>query len=439
MTTIQFSRKLLGLAVLVLAAFTQPAYANAALDWNVIALQTIATGASATPARAGPPISGDLAKVHAAMHDAVNAIERRYAPYLGPIHAKHMHGAAGSPAAAAAQAAHDVLVALYPAQTPALGAALAAYLTNNGLAGDDPGLAVGARVAADLLAERADDGYFPNPPPPPHPFVGGMGIGEWRPTPSLLPGPPPSGAAMAAPWLATVRPFAIDSPSKYRAKPPPALSSRMYTRHYDEVKALGSLDSSERSEADTDLAHFWNDNFFVQWNRALRAIAADRGLDLVDSARLLALANIAIADAVISAWDSKLHFNFWRPITAIHEGEADGNPKTIADPLWQPLTNTPNYPDYTSGANNVTGAATRILRRFFGTDRMAFEVTSLVPAVVTKTRRYTRFSEAADEVVEARILLGIHFRFADVAARRQGEQVADFVFAKLLRPLHHGH
>jgi hypothetical protein len=423
--TFRLSRLLAGSLLL---ALTQAAHANAVLDWNAITLQTVLTGASATPPRAGPPTTGDVAKVHAAIHDAVQAFEQRYEPY----HA-HISGAAGSPSAAVAQAARDVLAALYPAQTSALDASLASYLANNGLPANDPGLAIGAQAAANLLSLRANDGYFPSPPPPP--YVGGTGIGEWRPTPSLLPGPPASNSPMAAPWLASARPFVLESPSQFRAKPPPSVTSRLYTRHYREVKALGSLTSAERSAAATDLARFWSDNFSVQWNRALRAIAADQGLDLGETARLFALANIAIADAVITAWDSKLYFSFWRPITAIREGDNDGNPNTAGDLAWQSLINSPNYPDYTSGANNVTGAVTRTLQRFFGTNDMAFQVTSLAPGVVSNTRSYSKFSQAAEEVVDARVLLGIHFRFADTEARRQGTRVADFVFRKVLRPL----
>jgi hypothetical protein len=140
---------------------------------------------------------------------------------------------------------------------------------------------------------------------------------------------------------------------------------------------------------------------------------------------------------LISSWDSKLHYVFWRPVTAIVEADDDGNPETAADASWQPLINTPPYPDYTSGANNVSGAMTRTLQLFFDTDRMTFEVTSLVPEAKRKTRTYRRFSDAADDMVEARILLGIHFRFADTAGRKQAQRVADWTFNHYLLPLRH--
>jgi hypothetical protein len=154
-----------------------------------------------------------------------------------------------------------------------------------------------------------------------------------------------------------------------------------------------------------------------------------------DHARLLALANLATADAVITSWDSKLYYNFWRPLTAIREGDNDTNHHTVGDPTWQSLINNPPYPDYTSGANNVTGAMTRILELFFGTDNMTFLLTTAVPQAVQKTRTYTRFSDAAQDVEDARILLGIHFRSADTAARKQGRQVAKWAFKHVLRPI----
>ena len=158
-------------------------------------------------------------------------------------------------------------------------------------------------------------------------------------------------------------------------------------------------------------------------------------MDVGNSARLFALANLAAADAVIACWDSKRYFSFWRPVTAIREGEGDGNPGTIGDPDWEPLVNTPNYPDYTSGANTVTAAMTTTLELFFGTDTFNFTVTSDAPLATRKTRTFRRFSDAAEEVVNARILLGIHFRFADEAARTQGSRVANWTFTRFLRPL----
>ena len=201
-----------------------------------------------------------------------------------------------------------------------------------------------------------------------------------------------------------LRPLHVDWPARY-------------TADYDEVKAKGALTNSTRTAEQTDIAYFWTDNFAVQWNRAIREIALQHVPHIGDRARLFALANLAGADALITAWDSKKHYFFWRPVTAIRNGELDGNPDTIGDSEWQSLVNNPNYPDYTSGANNITGAMSRTLALFFGTDQMTFQLTSLAPLAVKKTRTYTRFSAAAQQCVNARVYLGIHFRFADSAAR----------------------
>jgi hypothetical protein len=195
------------------------------------------------------------------------------------------------------------------------------------------------------------------------------------------------------------------------------------------------LQNSTRSAAQTDIAYFYADNTFLLWNRGLRSIATTKVTHIGDSARLFALANLATADAVISAWDSKYHYVFWRPVTAIQEGANDGNARTAGDPTWQPLINTPNYPDHTSGANVCAAAMTRTLALFFGTDAMTLSLTSNNPPVVQKTRTYARFSDATEDVVNARIYSGIHFRKPDVDGRTQGRRVAEWAFQHVLRPI----
>lgn len=417
-------RKLHGLAALILCgswSWSAPVGADPVTDWNEIAQPAIATG------RPGPPGALDSALVQIAVHDAVQALDRRFEPYHVEV-----KGAKGRRAAAVAAAAHDVLVGLYPAQQMAMDTAYFNYLANNGLNGD-PGLLVGQKVAAGILplARKA-----PNPPPPD--FNGGNEPGQWRPTDSFIgnpPGPPPPFSPMTAPWMGALDPFTLTAGTRFRAPPPPALTSERYRRHYNEVKVLGRFDSTVRTPEQTDIAYFYSENFLAQWNRALRAIATAHLHRTGDSARLFALANIATADAVITAWDSKRFYNFWRPLTAIREGDNDTNPQTVGDTGWKPLINTPPYPDYTSGANNVTGAMTRTLALFFGRDRFTFEVTSLAPLAVQKTRTYHRFSDAAQDVVDARVYLGIHFRFADTAARTQGRKVAEWTFNHFLLPL----
>jgi hypothetical protein len=411
---------LCGLLVAGIGA-TGPARADAVTDWNEIALTAITAG------RTGGPIAiVDVALVQVAVHDAVQAIDGRFEPYYAEV-----PGARGRRSAAVAACAHDLLVGMFPLQVTTLDAAYFDYLAAKGLNGD-PGLAVGRAVAAAILPLRRA-----NPDPLPPPFVGGTTAGTWRPTDSLLGSPPlpPPFAPMAAPWMAKFDPFTLTGPARFRAPPPPPLASARYARDYDEVKAMGSLDSAVRNSAQTDIAYFYSENFVSQWNRALRGIAIQRLRNTGDSARLFALANLAAADAIITTWEGKVTYATWRPITAIRAGDADGNPATAGDPAWQPLINTPNYPDYPSGANYLTPAFTRTLALFFGTDRVTFEVTTQAPQAVRKTRVYTRFSAAADDVVNARVWLGIHFRFADVAARAQGTRIADWTFGHFLLPL----
>jgi hypothetical protein len=417
----------LNIAALLVAATlctAAPAQADAVSDWNATTLDAVTIG------RPGPIGVVDVALVQIAVHDAVQAIEGRYEPYHAEV-----RGARGSRAAAVAAAAHDVLVGIYPAQTSTLDAIYFNYLADKGLTGD-PGITVGQRVAAAILPLRR---AAPDPLPPA--FNGGPGAGVWRPTDSFLGNPPVPApfSPHAFPYLAKSDPFTLTSPARFRAPPPPALTSARYTRDYNEIKSIGALTGSSRTPEQTDLAYFYSDNFIAQWNRALRGVANSYLHRTGDSARLLALANMAMSDALITSWDNKMTYVYWRPLTAIREGASDGNPDTIADPAWQPLINTPNYSDYTSGANNVVAAATRTMALFFGRDRVTFEVTSLAPLAVRKTRVYTRFSDAAEDVMNVRIYQGIHFRTADVLGRAQGTRVAEWAYGHFLLPAGDGH
>ena len=408
--------------------------ADAVTDWNAIAIKIIA----ATPSHPGATSFLDSAIVQAAVYDAVESITGRFRPY-----AVHVPGASGSPAAAVAKAAHDVLVNRFPSQTAFLDTTYHAYLTTHGLAETDAGVAVGAAAALGIITLRQNDRSFPDcsptPPPPLCVFVGSTDIGVWRPTPSFLPGPPPSNSPMLAPWLSIVTPFTLTSNSQFRAVPPPFLTSKRYAADYNEVKSLGARFNSGRTAEQTEIGLFWYSNYLVLWFHALRDIADAHVHNIDDSARLFALASLAMGDAVLTAWDTKYHYAFdektsWRPITAIRNGDSDGNPDTVADPTWEPLQNNPNYPEYTSGANNVTGAVTRMLALFFGTDEMTFTVTTTNnPPATTTTRTYNRFSDAAEDVFHARIYAGIHFRYSDLLGRRQGRHVAQWVFSHFLR------
>ena len=395
------------------------ARADTVTDWNRIAVQEVITAGAARP---GPSGALDVAIVQLAVYDAVQAIVGEYQPYNVVI-----PGATGSTSSAAAKAARDVLVNRFPSRAAAIEAIYQQYLLDHGLNPADPGVAVGATAAAGIIALRATDGSFPNPPPPP--FIGSLEIGVWRPT-------PPGNAPMAAPWLGTVTPFALNSPSQFRAQDPPALNSPEYTRAYEEVKAVGKSNSTTRTAEQTDLANFWNSNYVALWCSVTRNLAEANLDNEGDTARLLALVSMSMADAAITAWDSKITFVFWRPITAIREGDNDGNSKTVGDPTWSPLIATPPYPDHTSGANNLTASATRALSLFFGTNEMNFSVTTTNPIpTVVDTRDFTKFNDAQEEVVNARIYEGIHWRFADEAARKQGRLVAQWAHSHFLRPI----
>jgi hypothetical protein len=397
-------------------SWATPARADAVTFWNTVTVEAVGTG------RPGGAGFLDTALVHAAMHDAVQAIQQKFEPYAAKIKGS------GSMEAAAGAAAHAVLVGIYPKQQPLFDAKYKEFLASGNFAGN-AGLAVGQQAAAALLKHHRPSTALPD-------YKGGSAAGEWRPTPSFIGSPPPAAfLPMANLYLMETKPYTMERPSQFRPEAPPALTSAAYLRDYNEVKALGARVSTKRTSEQTDLAYFWGGNYVSQWNGVLRSIADARQMEIGESARLFALANLAAADAAIACWDTKRRFSFWRPVTAIREAEKDGHPETAADPAWEPLINTPNYPDYTSGANSVTAAMTTTLEKFFGTDTFTFTVTTEVPLAKQKARTYKRFSDAAAEVVEARILLGIHFRFADVVARTQGTQVANWTFAHALRPV----
>jgi len=396
--------------------------ADVVTDWNATTGQY---AYPAPPAPARPAGSGlfDFAMVHAAMHDAIQAFEHRFETYGPPI-----EGANGSPVAAAATAAHDVLVALFPVQAAAIDITYTLYLSSRGLTGD-PGVAVGQAAAANILTLREDDGRFPVSF---EPFLGGTGPGQWRPT-SFLPDNTP--VPMVVSWAATVVPFALKAQGQFVASPPPPhLKSGKYAKDYEEVMELGGVVSSRTAEQ-TELAYFYADNSVLYWESALRSIAATHLTDIGDTGRLFALANIAMADTFITVWATKTQWNFWRPLTAIREGDNDGNDKTVGDPTWQSLIATPSYPDYSSGSSSLAGVVTTMLANFFGSDEMTFSITSSNAQVIVNTRTYDRFSDAADDIIDARVYEGIHFRFADVVGRRQGKHVANWTFSHILRPL----
>jgi PAP2 superfamily len=419
-------RKIFALLVCGFLSWTTFAHADAVVDWNKIAVDTIKTGGHPSQVQ-----TVEFAIVHAAIYDAVQAFTGRYAPYHVTI-----TGATGSPVAAVATAGHDVLLNLFLQQAATLNTKYSDYLASQGLLITDPGVVVGQQAAAGIIALRANDGRFPSNPQCPT-FTSNTDPGVWRPTPSFLPGAPPSLAPALVPWLACVTPFTLESPSQFRAAPPPKLSSKRYAKDYNEVKVLGIRVNSTRTPEQTIIGYFWADNAAVGWNQTVQGIATASVHNLGDSARLFALVNFAGADAEIASWDTKYAYVFWRPITAIREGDTDGNAKTVGDPTWEPLINTPNFPEYTSGHATYSGAVTKMLALFFGSDKMSFTTSSANPnlTLAEATRSYARFSDAEEEVIDARIYVGIHFRTADEVGQGQGKRVAKWAFKHFLRPL----
>jgi hypothetical protein len=401
-------RSIAGTVMCGFLVWASPAAADVVVDWNLITFQT-------APATRFQPVLIDYAMVHLAMHDAIQAFEHRYEPYGLPI-----AGATGSPIAAAATAAHDVLANRFPSSAGDLATTLNNYLSSRGLLGN-AGINVGHQAASQIIAMRVGTGDWPSNP---EVFTGGTEVGEWRPT-------PPAFAPMQVSWLGSVVPFTLKDSTQLRPSPPPPhLTSGEYARDYNEVKAFGRAGTSARTQAQTDLATFYSDNFITLWQRTLRGIGGTIN-NLGDNARLFALAEMAATDAVISAWDTKKFYNFWRPLTAIQQGAADGNRRTDGDPNWAPFLPMPPYPEYTSGANALTGSITRTLAHLLG-DKTTFSVFS-TPANGTIT--YDRFSDMADDVVDVRVYQGIHFRFGDEVGRRQGTHAADWAISHFLRPL----
>jgi hypothetical protein len=360
--------------------------------------------------------------VHVAIYDAAVAIEGGSRPYAIALTAP----AGTSPAAAIATAADDTLVGLQPtlrldpSGQAVLSGDYTAYLAAvpDGTAKQN-GIAVGQQVAQALLAKRANDGLEKNPtladlnPPPPGP-------GVWQPS--------PAGPALGL-RLPGVRPLALQSASQFRPDGPNALTSREYADDFNQVKDLGRSDSATRTAEQTTQALFWTDHDIRQWNDGLLRLAAARGLDLVQTARMLAMAHVAGGDAMIACFDAKYHYWFWRPYQAIPQGDTDGNPATIADPSWQPLRTTPNFPEYPSAHACHSTAVVAALDAFFGTDKIPSTLDSRVTGT---TREYDRLHDVVKDVDWARVLVGFHFRSSDLQGsslgRKVGRYVADHYF-----------
>jgi hypothetical protein len=432
-----------------LAGHGQGHHASAVVEWN-------ATAGAAAQAACLSPSNDPLhearmyAITHIAVHDALNAIHRRYQPYAFSRRApRHT-----SIPAAVAAAAHKALVAtladlpteLFPAESGCAKAGIdlvdAAYVNAvaaipNG-ASKTNGISIGEAAAAAIVAVRVGD--HANDAPLVDTSARGGPPGVYQ----FTPGTP---FAFAPKW-GSVTPFTLRDSTQFASGPPYPLTSRQYARDFNEVKRLGGGGEgdptpSARTAEQTEIARFWVESSPLAWNRMARGIVTDRRLDEWEAARLFGLLNMAMVDGYIGTFQEKYIYNFWRPVTAIHRAAEDGNPLTSPDPLWQPLVQTPPIPDHDSGHSVEGGVAAEVMRRVLGTDRVSFAVCSLtLPAGQTcadpkpVTRSFDRLSAAATENGESRILVGFHFRHAVTDGLAHGKKIGSWAVRNFMEPVH---
>lgn len=391
-----------------IAAVPLLAGADVVTDWNTTVTAVTSTGAS-------PPQVRAYALVHAAMHDAVNAIEHRYQPYAVDLKAP----AGANVDAAAAAAAHGVLTAILPSQKAAADAALAASLAKipDGTSKTD-GVAAGAQVAAKFLALRNDDGFSAKVDV--KPLAAAPGV--WQ----LTPGWP---APLATQW-GRMKPMVIAKLSEFDLGGPPPVGSERFARDYNEIKAVGARSSSVRTADQTAVAIFWTSQTLAVWNAVAQAAARAHKLSVPEDARLFALVNIAAYDSTIVYVDQKYRYNFWRPYTAIRTGAGTA---LAADASWEPLLATPGHPEYPSGHCTNSGAVAEVLRRFFEDDRV--DVSFTYPLQFGVTRTWKSFTEIEAEVLDARVWGGIHYRGTDEVSTTIGRKIGEHVVAKALLPV----
>jgi hypothetical protein len=406
-----------GIVAVTLATFllvgADNAVGDAVTDWNAIMQETVET----TPEPFLQIRSATMTQL--AVFEAVNAIVRDYQPYLGKITAPP----GASPHAAAIAAAHRTLVALHPGSAQELDALRATSLAAipDGQAKND-GVTIGESAANAILALRADDGANKVVP-----YTPGTKPGDWQPT------PPGFGPAFGT-GIGEVDTFAIKNGRQFRLSPPPPLHSDKYARDFNEVKKIGDLNSTSRSQGRTDVARFYGVTEPIPiYNPAARQVSQAQGKSLSENARIFALVNIAIFDAAVAVFETKYFYNFWRPVTAIRGGDKDRNRKTDPDPNWMPLVETLPFPSYPSGHGGFGNAARYVLEQVFGEDGHSITLSNpLLPGIVL---RYTSWKQITDDIDEARIDGGVHFRFEQEEAARLGRRVGAYIFGHRLRPI----
>jgi hypothetical protein len=400
------------------AGAQSPAAAGSAA--SIIAWNDAALNAAVGVAKQSPPHAIiTVALVQAAVYDAVVAIEGGYPPYLPG--SEPAPGA--SVDAAVATAAHAVLANYLPDQAADLDALYQASLA--AIADGDAktaGIAVGQASADALIAARADAGYaaateFTMPEAAP---------GAWQ---------IPADQKPVAPWLASYKPFMLESGDQFRPAPPPDLTSETWATDLNEVKELGGAESATRTPEQSLIAQFWSTQPTIQINEGYQHLAADRGLDALETARLFAMTSMVAADAAIACFDAKYEYLFWRPFTAVPGAESDGNDATAADAAWVPLLTTPAHPEYPSAHSCITPAAGLVLSRFLGSDQIDLTLSSTVTADTMPTRTYATVEDLAAEVMEARIAGGIHYRTSTTVGRALGDQVAEWALERYFQPV----
>jgi hypothetical protein len=397
-------------AVIILAGLTRPVFADVITDWNEKAVAFVAKRQMLPP-----QAERVVASVHVAMFDAVNSIERRYRPYRLAVAAP----ADTSKETAAAVAAGMVLAGLHPDAVEEINSMTAAYIATvpQGTAKAD-GIKLGQEIAARIVAERKADGsdapdaYRPKTRP-----------GVYVPTPIT-----------AASMWPNVRPFAMTSPSQFRPQPPVPLNGKEWAADYNEIKGLGSKISALRTARQTEDARFWLITGPISYYPIVRQLVAARKMDVLESARFMALTATAAADAYIAVFDAKYHYEFWRPITAIRNGDIDGNAATERAATWQPIDNTPMHPEYPCAHCIVSSAVASAIEAMLGTAEIP-EVAMTSPTAPGVTHRWTNLNAYADEVAAARIAAGFHYRFSTVVGQDMGRQIGIHTVNAIAQPL----
>jgi hypothetical protein len=355
-----------------------------------------------------------MAIVQVAVHDAVNGITGEYETYLS----RHPAPVGASPEAAAIAASYHALKSLF-GQSMALDNLFLTSLAVHGLSVNDPGVNYGITAATRILSTRANDGsafaQFNYTAP------GSGEPGVWVPLTSA--------PALLAGW-GNITPWVIRSGSQFRPEAPPALNSEQYAKDYNEIKEVGAINSQTRTAEQTQIATFWLGSPVAIWSQPLSQLNVTQNFSLSERARIFALVYLASADSSVACWEAKYFYNYWRPQPAIRRGDEDGNDSTIADQTWTPLFTTPRHPEYPSGHTTNSTAMATILQEAFGNDPSE----PIVSTITSITRQWDTFNQGLDEVIDARIYSGLHFRTADEVGSRQGRQVARFVLTHALRP-----